>query len=80
MTDKIREAFEKWQKVNRPENADREVCWEFFFEAGRQFVLDELEQVGFTAVSGHGRVLALQPTVQPEKWEPVYRLPEGVTK
>jgi hypothetical protein len=90
MTDKIREAFEKskyeWEAHDDWRYADREACWKFFFKAGRQSMLDELEHVGhlfrddpkFMAMPGSGFSFnypdyALDITA-------LYRLPEGVTK
>jgi hypothetical protein len=83
MTDKIREAFEKWVQSFQDEEInpfafnlsprERAIANSAFL-AGSQSLLDELEHVGFTAMFRHGRVIALQPTAQPEKWEPVYRL------
>jgi hypothetical protein len=86
MTDKIREAFEKW--ANREfEGVAPAYCDDAYkagYLAGRQSLLDELEPVGTVNSTGHPKhtshvygVYELRIYGEPV---PVYRLPEGVTK
>ena len=84
MIDKIREAFEKYFALN-----DGGTYWHTFeagYLAGRQSLLDELEQVGYAyCYQGQDICFSTEPQ-SPEipvtyYWqEPIYRLPEGITK